>query len=245
MATATALPSFQFNATYIQSLRQGDPRTQEHFVSHFSPILMSKLRRKLRSTEMAYDLRQETFVRVLAILRSKHGVRQPERFEFLVLGVCNNVLREAYRYRNRLVQLAPDFDLTSGAPSPDLCAIAGEAERHIQRLLSRLDPSVRAIVQAAFLEDQDRDEICMRFAISRNYLRVVICRAKKALEACAQNELKGRGELSLRRASRPRRRVFKVLTSLPAAGKIAKPSPLVEFLPAMQPAEIVGRQYCA
>ena len=81
MASPSVLSSFEFNAMYINSLRLGDPSTEDHFVSHFGPILFKRLRRKLRSTDQAHDLRQETFLRVLTLLRSEQGVRNPERFE--------------------------------------------------------------------------------------------------------------------------------------------------------------------
>lgn len=188
MAAPGLVPSFEFNAMYVHSLRQGDPSTEEHFVSHFSPILLKKLRRKLRSADLAHDLRQETFLRVLAILRSEQGVRQPERFEILVLAVCNNVLLETYRQQKRLVQMQPEFDLASESPSPDACAIAGETVKNVRKLLSRLDPNVRGILQAAFLEEQDRDEICLRFGVTRGYLRLLLYRAKKTFGTYAQRQ---------------------------------------------------------
>jgi RNA polymerase sigma-70 factor (ECF subfamily) len=188
MASHGVLPPFEFNATYVHSLRQGDPSTEEHFISHFSPILLKKLRRKLRSTDLAHDLRQVTFLRVLAILRSEQGVRQPERFEILVLAVCNNVLLETYRQQKRLVQMQPEFDLASSAPSPDAYVISGETRKQVRKLLSQLPPNVRAILQAAFLEEQDRDEICVRFGVTRSYLRLLLYRAKKAFGACVQQK---------------------------------------------------------
>ena len=189
MASPGVLPPFEFNAMYVHSLRQGDPSTEEHFVSHFSPILLKKLRRKLRSADQVHDLRQETFLRVLTLLRSERGVRNPERFEILVLAVCNNVLLETYREQKRIVQMEPEFDLASHAPSPAACAMADETGDHVRKLLSRMKPEVRAILQAAFLEEQDRDEICQRFGVTRNHLRLLLHRAKKMLGACAQKEI--------------------------------------------------------
>ena len=186
MASSGVLPPFAFNAMYIQSLRQGDPSTEEHFVSHFSPILLRELRRKLRCTELARDLRQETFLRVLTALRSDYAVRQPERFEIFVLGVCKNVLREAWRRRKPLVQMPPEFDLAGNTPSPYACVLAGETGNHVRKVLSSLAPHVREILQAALLEEQSRDEICLRLGIDRNHLRLLIHRAKKEFGACAQ-----------------------------------------------------------
>jgi RNA polymerase sigma-70 factor (ECF subfamily) len=206
MASPGVLPPFAFNATYIQSLRQGDPSTEEHFVSHFSPILLRKLQGKLRSTDRARDLRQETFLRVLTVLRSDHGVRQPERFEIFVLGVCKNVLREACRQEKPLMQMPAEFDLASHAPGPYACALAAETGHYVRKALSRLAPYGREILRAALLEEQSRDEICLRFGITRNRLRLLIHRAKKELRACAQGK---QGNTGRRRGPRKRgRRVF-------------------------------------
>ncbi|HEY3767379.1 MAG TPA: sigma-70 family RNA polymerase sigma factor [Candidatus Angelobacter sp.] len=218
MASPSILSSFEFNAMYINSLRQGDPSTENHFVSHFGPILFKKLRRKLRSTDQAHDLRQETFLRVLTLLRSKQGVRNPERFEILVLGVCNNVLMETYRQQKRLVQMAPEFDLASHASGPDDYVLAGEAGNYVKKMMERLDTNDRAILQAVFLEEQDRDEICRRFNITRSYLRLLIYRAKKTFGACAQKDVTGNTKSATRRPRRGRR-IFNTIKPWPVAAE--------------------------
>jgi RNA polymerase sigma factor (sigma-70 family) len=237
MATPGAVPSFEFNATYVHSLRQGDPTVEEHFVSHFSPILLRKFRRKLCSTELANDLRQETFLRVFSALRSEGGVRRPERFEVFVLGVGKNVLRETYRQRKPLVQMPPDFDRASNAPSPYACALAAETGNRVRRVLSRLDPDACAILQAALLEEQDRDEICLRFGITRNYLRLLIYRAKEEFAARMQKEMRSKTRGPMLRARRTGRRVFTALHPRPVVSRSPSPgttsSPAPVFLPPM------------
>jgi RNA polymerase sigma-70 factor, ECF subfamily len=232
MASPGALPSFEFNATYVHSLRQGDPATEEHFVSHFSPMLLRKLRKHLRSTELAYDLRQETFLRVLKVLRSNHSLREPEHFEYFVLGVCNNVLHETYRQQKMLVSLDPEVEMASNSPGPDTCAMAAETADHVQRMLSGLSPRVRAILKAAFLEEQDRDEICVKFGVNRNHLRLLICRAKKTLSLRAQKQMSSKNGLHLRRSSRPKRRtIAPIISSRPAMQESAISPPETAFLP--------------
>jgi len=237
MATPGAVPSFEFNATYVHSLRQGDPTVEEHFVSHFSPILLRKFRRKLCSTELAYDLRQETFLRVFTALRSNRGVRRPERFEVFVLGVCKNVLRETYRQRKPLVQMQPDFDRAGNAPSPYACALAGETGNYVRKVLSRLDPNACAILQAALLEEQDRDQICLRFGIKRNYLRLLIYRAKKEFGARVQREMQCKIRGRMRRVRRSGRRALTALKPRPVVSCNATPSPTPVFLPPLHATE--------
>jgi RNA polymerase sigma-70 factor (ECF subfamily) len=240
MASPAVLSSFEFNATYLHSLRQGDPSTQEHFVSHFGPILQNKLRRKVRSLDQAIEVRQETFLRVLTILRSEQGVRNPERFEILVLGVCNNVLRETYRQQKRMVQLQPEFDMADDFPRPDQCLIAGESGNHVWRVLSRLDPNARVILQAVFLEEQDRDEICRRFGINRNHLRLLIYRAKKTFAVCLQKEMRKKSRLAAHGKCKPRSRVLVMPRRRPAAARNQTSPAVPAFLLPLKPADVAS-----
>lgn len=229
MGSPGVLPSFEFNAAYVHSLRQGDPSTEDHFVSHFSPILLRKLRKELHSTELAHDLRQETFLRVLTVLRSEYSIREPERFEFFVLGVCNNVLYETYRQKKKMVLLDPELEIASNAPSPDTCAMAAETANRLQKMLSGLPPRIRAILKAALLEEQDRDEICLKFGVNRNHLRLLIYRAKKTLSVRAQKRMTAKSHLRLRRSSMPGRT---------AATQVMRPRPVVSGGATSRPATI-------
>jgi RNA polymerase sigma-70 factor, ECF subfamily len=232
MASPSALSSFTFDVTYINSLRQGDPSTENHFVSHFGPILLARLNKKLRSTDQAWDLHQETFLRVFTMLRSEKEVRHPERFEFFVLGVCNNLIYEIYRQKKRVIQMPAGFDLPCKALSPDACAIADETRDYVWRLLAQLDPNAQAILRAVFLEEQGRDEICRRFGITRSHLRLLIFRAKKMLGAYANHGVAHKPRLQMRRTKSPSR--------IPAAIQLApvvmmnkRPTPSPALLPSL------------
>ncbi len=65
-SAGTALQFHAFDAAYVENLRAGDPRTQEHFVGYFTELLHLKLRARLQSPQAVEDVRQETFARVLA-----------------------------------------------------------------------------------------------------------------------------------------------------------------------------------
>ena len=56
----------EFDDSYLERLRAGDFRTQEHFVAYFSELIQLKLRSRLRSPQAIEDVRQETFARVFA-----------------------------------------------------------------------------------------------------------------------------------------------------------------------------------
>ncbi|MGH7837637.1 MAG: RNA polymerase sigma factor, partial [Candidatus Binataceae bacterium] len=93
---------FSFDEGYLQRLREGDFQTEQHFVAYFSQFLQLKLRSRLRSAQAIEDIRQETFVRVLKLLGTEGGIRQPERLGAFVNSICNHVLQEYYRSTARL-----------------------------------------------------------------------------------------------------------------------------------------------
>lgn len=169
-----------FDSDYLNALRQRDPVIEAHFVEYFSPILLRVLRRKVRSADQAKEVRQETFLRVLATVRAGGGVRKPEQFEVFVIGVCNNIVLETYREQRRSVALSTlEPEPVADFPSAYALVLAGEISRNVRRMLSQLDVSDQNILQAMLLDQQNKDEICHQLRVSPRYLRVLLCRAKK------------------------------------------------------------------
>jgi RNA polymerase sigma-70 factor (ECF subfamily) len=184
MATAQYLGFHQFNETYLHELRAQDVTTEAHFVSYFSKILHNKLRRRLACPEHIKDVQQETLLRAWAAVRSEGGIRQPERFGAFVSSVCNNILRESYRSRARIKPLEDlPCDPADQSPSPDGMLLAAETKRQVQRVLAKLPAKDRKILRAVFLEQRDKDEVCVELGVSREYLRVLLHRAKQQFVA--------------------------------------------------------------
>ena len=88
---------FTFSQAYVERLREGDPSTEQHFVAYFEQLLRIKLRSRRIPPDKVEDLQQETFIRVIGVVRKDGGVRQPERFGAFVNSICNNILLEYYR----------------------------------------------------------------------------------------------------------------------------------------------------
>jgi RNA polymerase sigma-70 factor (ECF subfamily) len=53
-----------------------------------------------------------------------------------------------------------------------------DTRREVARVLAVLPAKDRELLRAVFLEERDKDEICRRFNVDPNYLRVLIHRAK-------------------------------------------------------------------
>jgi RNA polymerase sigma-70 factor (ECF subfamily) len=176
-----ALQFETFDAGYIESLCAGDHGTEEHFVGYFTELLHLKLRSRLQSHHAIEDVRQETFARVLKVLRSEGALRQPERLGAFVNTVCNNVLLEHYRSSARSQSI--DQEGLPELPSKGIdvldAVVAKQLKIKVHEILLELPPRDRDLLKAVFIEERDRDEVCREFDVDREYLRVLLYRAKQ------------------------------------------------------------------
>ena len=169
-----------FSADYVQSLCAGNQQAQEHFVVYFTELLHLKLRSRLQSPHAIEDVRQETFARVFSALR-KEGLRQPERLGAFVNTVCNHVLFEHYRSAGRSESLDVEGRPEPAAKGADALEIvaARQIKDKVREILLDLAPRDRSLLKAVFLDERDRDEVCREFGVDRDYLRVMLHRAKQ------------------------------------------------------------------
>jgi RNA polymerase sigma-70 factor (ECF subfamily) len=174
-----------FDQSYLERLCAGDFRTESHFVAYFSELIQLKLRSRVHSTHAVEDLRQETFARVFAALRSEGRVKQPERLGAFVNSVCNNVLLEHYRSTSRENSINEEEGTDVPDPSLDVVSILShkEMEQRVRQILDQLPERDRRLLREIFLEERDKDAVCQDFGVDRNYLRVLLHRAKQAFKA--------------------------------------------------------------
>jgi len=173
------LELFTFDKSYVDRLRDGDPSTEQHFVSYFGQLLGIMLRARYLPPERVDDVRQETFRRVLAALRREGGIREPERFGAFVNSICKNVLHENARewFRNLTIE-QNHLEAPSKILDLESALISQETKEKVREILGEMRPRDRDLLRAMFLEDKDKDEICREFGVDREYLRVMLYRAK-------------------------------------------------------------------
>jgi len=174
-----------FDASYVSKLRSGDALTEEHFVTYFSELILLKLRPRLRNREQIEDVKQETFSRALSLIRSEGGLRHAERLGPLVNSICNNVLMEQYRVSNRVEALEDDAAerlVETGSDALNM-VITDDTRKVVRHILNRLNERDRNILQAVFLDERDKDEVCVELGVDRDYLRVLLHRAKGSFRA--------------------------------------------------------------
>lgn len=175
----------KFDDAYLENLRKGDSRTEEHFVQYFSELIHLKLRSRLNSKDAIEDLRQETFARVFVILRGKEGVRNASALGALVNSICNHVLLEYYRSHSRSEAMEDASEIDIQAENTDVLdeMVTKDTQKTVRQILEKLSERDRQLLKKIFLEDRDKDEVCAEFGVDREYLRVLLHRAKLSFKS--------------------------------------------------------------
>ena len=167
-----------FDREYVHRLREGDWETQRHFTRYFGRLLNIKVLSRVRSPQLREEVRQETFLRVLLIVR-RDGVERPESLGGLVNAICNHVLKEVFRAESRTyatsADIAEPFDRML---DPESTLLLRQQKSQIRRILDGLPSRDRELLEQIFLEERDKDEVCRAFHVNREYLRVMLHRAK-------------------------------------------------------------------
>jgi RNA polymerase sigma-70 factor (ECF subfamily) len=183
-----SLSKTPFDNEYLTRLREGDADTERHFVIHFSNAIRLSLRYRLRSWQLIDDIRQETFLRVLNFLRSDKIMDHPERLGAYVHSVAINVMMELLRASTRHPAMPDDaHELADQSVNPEHEAVTQERKEMVRGILDDLPEKDRLILRAIFLEDADKDDVCKRFDVNRDYLRVMLHRAKIRFKAALDN----------------------------------------------------------
>jgi RNA polymerase sigma-70 factor, ECF subfamily len=169
-----------FDEDYLRRLRSGDSQVEQHFASYFGELIHLKLRRRVRNPQLAEDIRQETIYRVLRTIREKGGLEDARKLGAFVSGVCHYVAVELSRSEGRYETPDRDFDeqMDTAQGNPDARLISEERSKQVRKILAKLDDRDRQLLRAVFLEELGSSEVCRRFQVEPDYLRVLVFRAK-------------------------------------------------------------------
>jgi RNA polymerase sigma-70 factor (ECF subfamily) len=170
---------YTFDDDYVRRLREGDPWTVEHFQRYFTELMLVKLHTRRHPMEAIEDVLQEVFHRFFRALRSPGGIRSGKSLGAYVNSVCNHVLLEGYRRRRDPEPLDLGTEIPDSNPSVLDEIINDEIKRKVRRVLDDLEPKGAGLLRAVFLEERDKDEVCREYGVDRDYLRVLLFRAKE------------------------------------------------------------------
>jgi RNA polymerase sigma-70 factor, ECF subfamily len=187
---------FVFDDDYVRRLREGDRETAAHFHAYFRDLLLLKLRRRLASIDAIDEVRQEVFARCFEHLDE---LRESRKLGAFVNSICNRVLMEYYRAEGRTESLSDDSAEIAAngdaATSLDSARNSARVRRVLEDMAER-DPRDSDILRAVFLEEDDKDEVCRRFGVERDYLRVLLHRAKEKFKSYYLRRKSGRMQIS-------------------------------------------------
>jgi|SRR6266496_1375957 len=181
---AMAMQFQDFDSSYLDRLRSGDFSTHQHFIAYFGELIRLKVSKRLRSIAAIEDVRQETFTRILRLL-AEQRIHQPERLGGFVNSVCNNVLHEHHRLQSREISAVDGFvdaipDRTIGVSD---AIVLRQMQQRVRQILDELPKKDRCLLKALFLEERSKDEVCRDFGVNRDYLRVLVHRAKRSFKS--------------------------------------------------------------
>ena len=66
---------------------------------------------------------------------------------------------------------------------------AKETERRVRQILSQVPERDRRLLHSVLMEERNKDEVCAEFGITREYLRVLLHRAKLSFKSCYTRRL--------------------------------------------------------
>jgi RNA polymerase sigma-70 factor (ECF subfamily) len=176
----------------VERLRNGDAAAFDAVYAAFNAVLFTFLVRLSRSRDVAEDLLEETWLRLVS---HAHRLRPDTRLGAWLFTVARN-LSVSYP-RSRMLEDSSAASLIGLWPfsversSPFEAAAASELERRVERALAAMPAASREVlllVGVAGLDHSDAADIC---GITREALRQRLHRAREALSKALERDSGG------------------------------------------------------
>jgi RNA polymerase sigma-70 factor (ECF subfamily) len=168
-----------FDENYLQALARRDADAENFLVAHFSRPVRTKLRVRLRSVDLIQDAQQETFLRVLRYFHQGKTLDNPGSLPGFVHSVCHRVALEFLRSHTRQSQMPENGPETvDPGCGPEARAVSEERRKMVAQVLSEMPEKDRILLRRVCLEEEDKDLVCREYQVDRNYLRVLLHRAR-------------------------------------------------------------------
>lgn len=163
-----------------QRIRQGDQAAGEALVSFFRARVMMLAAVRLRDTEAAQEIAQETLLVVVKALRDG-SVREPEKLPAFVLGVARNLVNNYARAQLRQPDPAPlEPEVASAINLPQEIE-EKETSALARAALEGLKPIDRKILLLTLDEGMTPREIAPLLGLSAENVRTRKARAIKVM----------------------------------------------------------------
>jgi RNA polymerase sigma-70 factor (ECF subfamily) len=165
----------------IERLRQGDSAAFDALYDQHRARIFSFLARMTGRRELAEDLVQETFLR---LVRFAPRLAPDTRLGVWLLSVARNVCLSYYRWsavdRGSLFTLRQREDADAPVSPFDMTS-ARELERRVERALGQLSFEYREVLILTAIERLPQEEIARMLQLSPEAVRQRLSRARKLL----------------------------------------------------------------
>ena len=171
------------NLAIAQGLKMHDPELLDHLIDQYQHRLLRYLLFLCSNREVAEDLFQETWIRVLVRGSQFNG---KSRFDTWLFTIARNLVIDLSRKRTMAsldeMSEAGDnerpFEVANDEPSPFQQFRTGEDRAEVHQVLVRLEPNSREVLVLRFYEELSLEEIA---GITRAPLSTVKSRLYRGL----------------------------------------------------------------
>ncbi|MBT9169787.1 MAG: ECF RNA polymerase sigma factor SigE [Actinobacteria bacterium] len=172
----------------LVSLLSQDKRALQELVHRYQNPIYNFARRLLGNQEDAFDVTQETFVR---LINSAHTFKGLSRFSTWLFSIAANLCRDHLRERKKLVLWENDLEeknpagliLTEDLPSAEEIIEAQELREELTRKLDQLSPKLREAIVLVDIQELKYAEIAEMLGISIGTVKSRVSRAREELRA--------------------------------------------------------------
>jgi RNA polymerase sigma-70 factor (ECF subfamily) len=172
------------DAVLVSQARQGDTLAFALLYRRYVGNVYEFSYQRLGSREAAEDATQSTFLRAYGSLKS---CRDGERFAGWLFAIARNVVNDAWRARQNVVNMADGWgNLPDSADSPEDIAVRTDARSALRSARERcLSPAERDVLDLRLQELNDR-QIAEALGRSHGSIRVMQHRMLKKLRHCLE-----------------------------------------------------------
>jgi RNA polymerase sigma factor (sigma-70 family) len=163
-----------FDEDYLARLRSGDEETAKHFNTYFRRLLGIKVWAKFGRADQEEMIDEVMAAAIEKILLGQP--RDPANLAAYVRAIGANLAGKP-----RLVNCGIDFNFER-ISDPSLTAeeriLNEERAKTVRTVLQTLKPRDRHILVDLFYNELEREEVCRKYAVTREQLRLVLFRAR-------------------------------------------------------------------
>ena len=173
---ATAVMSSNiFDDDYLTRLRNGHEETAKHFDAYFRRMLRIKLWPKF-GRSVKEDLMDDVMAAAMEKILAGEP-RDPACLAAYVRAICTNLAKRADPNPNQAADF--NFDqISDRALTAEEQMILQEKARNVRSVLTTLKSRDRLILIDLFFNELHRDEVCRKYNVSREQLRLILFRAR-------------------------------------------------------------------